>query len=260
MGNPMDDNIHAPTVPSGPRSGGAGFKDLSKLSMVELMNEKERIEAELSALSSVLTSHGVDMNTPLLTPDGFPRNDIDVAQIRITRARIIHLRNDHKEVMKYLEKGLHAHFEALRQAQGAPTGDPASTSTTAPTSTSVPASASASTSTSQPQITQETSTSQAGMVETPFARVNSVASGSPADRAGLKAGDTIRSFGGVNWVNHERLTKIGEVVQQNEGRAIVVKVIRKNESGQGTTELSLTLVPQRNWGGRGLLGCHLVPL
>jgi 26S proteasome non-ATPase regulatory subunit 9 len=56
MGIPMDDNIHAPTVPSGPTTLGTGFKDLSKLSMVELISEKERIEAELSALSSVLTS------------------------------------------------------------------------------------------------------------------------------------------------------------------------------------------------------------
>lgn len=241
----MDDNIHAPTVPSGPRSGGTGFKDLSKLSMVELMNEKERIEAELSALSSVLTSVSAPLKSDRITefrltssspawsrhehepphagrvstqryrrstkyvPDSPYLLEIHLLKplnsVRITRARIIHLRNDHKEVMKYLEKGLHAHFEALRQAQGAPTGD----STTASTS--------ASASTSQPHIPHETSTSQAGMVETPFARVNSVASGSPADQAGLKAGDTIRSFGGVNWVNHERLTKIGEVVQQNEG-------------------------------------------
>jgi len=28
----------------------------------------------------VLFQHGVDMNTSLLTPDGFPRADIDVAQ------------------------------------------------------------------------------------------------------------------------------------------------------------------------------------
>ena len=52
----MDGNIHAPTVPSGPTTVGTGFRDLTKLSMVELMNEKERIEAELSAYSSVLTS------------------------------------------------------------------------------------------------------------------------------------------------------------------------------------------------------------
>lgn len=55
MGIPMDDDIHAPTVASGPTSGGA-LRDLGKLSMVELMQEKERIEAELSALSSVLDS------------------------------------------------------------------------------------------------------------------------------------------------------------------------------------------------------------
>lgn len=55
MGIPMNDNIHAPAVPSGPTSGGVP-RDLSKLSMVDLMQEKERIEAELSALSSVLSS------------------------------------------------------------------------------------------------------------------------------------------------------------------------------------------------------------
>lgn len=55
MGIPMDDDIHAPTVASGPTSGGAPY-DASKLSMPKLMQEKERIEAELSALSSVLNS------------------------------------------------------------------------------------------------------------------------------------------------------------------------------------------------------------
>jgi 26S proteasome non-ATPase regulatory subunit 9 len=117
--------------------------------------------------------------------------------------------------MKYLEKGLHAHFEALQQAQSAPTlGGTVSASTAPP---------------HIPHQTVTTSTSQAGMVETPFARVNSVSSGSPADQAGLKAGDVIRSFGGVNWVNHERLTKIGEVVQQNEGvRTFLIFVTAKS--------------------------------
>lgn len=55
MGIPMDDNIHAPTVSSGPTSGGAP-RDPAKLSMTDLMQEKERIEDELSTLSSVLGS------------------------------------------------------------------------------------------------------------------------------------------------------------------------------------------------------------
>lgn len=96
----MDDNIHAPTVASGPTTTGGSERDPAKLSMVELMQEKERIEEELSALSSVLTSvsgqmattlkyisnhlglsqHGVNMNSSLTTFDDFPRADIDVAQ------------------------------------------------------------------------------------------------------------------------------------------------------------------------------------
>ncbi|EAW16572.1 putative 26S proteasome non-ATPase regulatory subunit Nas2 [Aspergillus fischeri NRRL 181] len=205
MGIPMNDNIHAPTVPSGPTSGGVPL-DLSKLTMVDLMQDKERIEAELSALSAVLTSHGVNMNTSLTTFDGFPRDDIDVAQIRTTRARIIHLRTDHKEVMRHLEKGLHEHFASLQRAQAA-----------------VAAGGMNGTAVQRSNL-GENSLSDAEMIGTPFAKVNSVVPGSPADQAGLKAGDTIRSFGNVNWINHERLSKVAQTVQQNEGRTIVVKI------------------------------------
>lgn len=95
MGIPMNNNIHTPTVPSGPSSGGAP-RDFSKLSMPALTQEKQRIEDELSALSGVLSSvspnrsmacswsdlsqQGVNMNSSLTTFDGFPRDDIDVAQ------------------------------------------------------------------------------------------------------------------------------------------------------------------------------------
>lgn len=54
-------------------------------------------------------------------------------------------------------------------------------------------------------------------LEEPFARVNSVATGSPADTAGLKGGDEIRNFGYVNRQNHDNLKKVAECVQGNEG-------------------------------------------
>lgn len=56
-----------------------------------------------------------------------------------------------------------------------------------------------------------------GLVDTPFAKVNSVVPDSPADDAGLKAGDRIRRFGNVNWINHEKLSKVAETVQRNQG-------------------------------------------
>lgn len=55
------------------------------------------------------------------------------------------------------------------------------------------------------------------VIETPFAKINTVADGSPAQAAGMRPGDGVRSFGTVNWMNHENLTKVAEVVQRNEG-------------------------------------------
>ncbi|KAL4867923.1 hypothetical protein BDV12DRAFT_109957 [Aspergillus spectabilis] len=239
MGIPMADNIHAPTVSSGPSSGGIP-RDVSKLSMDDLMKHKERIEEELSALSTVLTSHGVNMNTSLTTFDGFPRDDIDVAQIRTIRAQIIRLRYDHKEVMTNIEKGIHTHFAGLQDTE-----NNASATTTTNSSAPGPTNANA-------------PPSEVPLVS--FAAVNSVVPGSPADQAGLQAGDGIRSFGSVHWLNHERLSKVTEVVQQNEGRTIAVKISRLPPHSRTTIYLDLELVPRRDWGGRGLLGCHLLPI
>lgn len=56
----------------------------------------------------------------------------------------------------------------------------------------------------------------------PFAKVNSVVSGSPAETAGLKAEDKIRSFGYVNHTNHDGLKRVAECVQGNEGASYVL--------------------------------------
>ena len=52
------DDIHNPTVPSGPTSlaGGPNAALDKEVPLMELMGEKERVESELSALSSVLDS------------------------------------------------------------------------------------------------------------------------------------------------------------------------------------------------------------
>jgi len=54
-------------------------------------------------------------------------------------------------------------------------------------------------------------------LDVPFARVNSVAANSPAESAGLKAGDEIRIFGYVNKANNDGLKKVAECVQGNQG-------------------------------------------
>ncbi|ESZ99303.1 26S proteasome non-ATPase regulatory subunit 9 [Sclerotinia borealis F-4128] len=231
------ENLHAPTVPSGPTSRPAATNGMQTdgLTFSQLQIKKDNIEAEIKALSGVLDSHGVDMSTRLLTPDGFPRADLDVAQIRSTRSRIIYLKNDYKALMSVIEKHIHEHFARLAE-------DPK---------------------TVEPIIVNGAqaseiigSTDEPALLDLPFAKVNSIAAGSPADDAGLKAGDTIRNFGYVNHANHDGLKRVGECVQGNEGREVMVKVSR----GLGRQELQLTLTPRRDWGGRGLLGCHILPL
>ena len=67
-----------------------------------------------------------------------------------------------------------------------------------------------------------------GLESTPFAKVNSVVPGSPADEAGLKAGDLIWKFGDINWLNHEKLSKVAQTVQRNQGVGLCVTFIVGN--------------------------------
>ena len=55
---------------------------VSRSSLLALDEEKKTIESELAELYSVLQSHNVTMDEPLVDKDGYPRNDIDVYQVR----------------------------------------------------------------------------------------------------------------------------------------------------------------------------------
>jgi len=58
MGLPLMkmNNLHAPTIPSGPTSGGTNGIKTGGLTLPELQIKKENMEAELRALSGVLDS------------------------------------------------------------------------------------------------------------------------------------------------------------------------------------------------------------
>jgi 26S proteasome non-ATPase regulatory subunit 9 len=95
--------------------------------------------------------------------------------------------------MSRIETGLHEHHAALQQAEA-----------------------------SQPSSQTVDSRTTSGSVineaqEATFAKVNSVVEGSPAAQAGLVVGDRIRRFDHVNWMNHDNLSKVAEVVRRNEG-------------------------------------------
>lgn len=105
--------------------------------------------------------------------------------------------------MAVIEKHLHEHFARL--AENGTQDEPMTNGGLPSTGT-----ASSSSSSQPPQPSGP-----------PFAKVNSVVPGSPAESAGLKAGDEIRNFGYVNHTNHDGLKRVGECVQGNEGVSVL---------------------------------------
>ncbi|KAK4105864.1 hypothetical protein N658DRAFT_492371 [Parathielavia hyrcaniae] len=166
---------------------------------------------------------------------GGERGERLTGTVRTTRSRIIHLRNDWKDLMALIEKRLHEHFASLQDDDAAEEAAP------------------------PPNIDSIPRDSVPEPLDQPFAKVNTVVDNSPAAAAGLKPGDLVRNFGYVNIENNDGLKKVAECVQGNEGQNILVKVSRSTGVSR-PQELRLTLIPRRNWGGRGMLGCHILPL
>ncbi|KAF9909361.1 hypothetical protein EC991_008746 [Linnemannia zychae] len=217
-----------------------------------LMKQKDELEAEIKQQQDDLQSQKVGMNDPLIDSNGFPRSDIDLVVVRTARSNIIRLKNDMKALMLQIEEALHAvHAEALeeKQRREAEKKKEQELSGTA----SIGSAAASST----PSATTPAAVDEAALERSlpPFARVNAVAPDSPAREAGLVQGDRIVVFGTVNANSPNTLPSLSAHVQSKENKPILVKVQR----GDSTDLVSLVLVPKQGWGGRGLLGCHIVP-
>jgi 26S proteasome non-ATPase regulatory subunit 9 len=115
----------------------------------------------------------------------------------MTRARIIHLKNDYQNVMIRLETVIEEQFTQLRANQ-ATENEPV----LPPAPLAIP---------------NRSATGPISPIDVPFAKVDEVITNSPAEAAHLQVADKILRFGTVNASNHERLVRLGEVVAQNEG-------------------------------------------
>ena len=167
------------------------------------------------------------MFTPLTTPDGFPRADIDVAIVRATRANIRCLRTDYVGLMARVEVAVHAGFAANGNGNGNENSNGNGAAPAAPPPR--PAS--------------------------PFARIRSVEQWSPAADAGLRAGDGVTRVGGersyVEGVAREvraRSTKELTIGLVREGREWEVQIlVPPLDEGP----LGICLEPMKGKGGGG---------
>lgn len=193
---------------------------LSSMTYPQLAAAKRDIEFTLETLFDLLKhKYKFDMHQPLVV-NGFPRNDIDVVTIRLIRTKIIRLRNDHAYVLELLE----VHLTEQLRSGNVPKAE---------------------------NTIVETERSRALI---PFAIIREVAAGGPAESSGLQVGDTVTLFDSdVHAGNHNKLLALASRVQGKVGQEIPVEILRNGE------KIEIKLVPRNNWGGRGLLGCHLVP-
>ena len=224
--------------PSSSSQSGLDEREKVRQALLALDKQKEEIETELSMLVADLRSgrptgeNGGQVFVPgisdkegsLVDADGFPRAGIDIWDIRTKRQRVNVLQTDYSSVMAEIESKL-ACFYAF-----APPKPDTSMVTKEEDS---------------PQAAQASS-----VVSSPFARVNEVAAGSPAEEAGMRVGDLIIDFEG----ELRSLDGISSIVGSSIGRTLRVIVLRS-----GADRVVLELTP-RAWSGRGVLGCHLLPL
>lgn len=196
-----------------------------------LLEARQKIEHELDTYAAVLDRNHIDLTSPLITQDGFPRSDIDVANVRIARTAIIRLKNDHKEVETRIEAAVHEAFKNGTPLKG----------------------------THKDNDVGQLQTGGAA-VDAAFCYINSVASGSPAETAGLRRNDKIVTFGPVNIVNHDKLQGLAREVSRAVIDAQSISLTLAREEGAAILVLKKSLQPRSDWGGRGVVGAHFLPI
>ncbi|CCG82709.1 Putative uncharacterized protein [Taphrina deformans PYCC 5710] len=222
MGIPM---IHA-RQPDHESTTPSGSQDLQAL-----LDRRKEIEGALDEYGAILDRNHTDLTAPLISPDGFPRSDIDVANVRIARTAIIRLKNDYRALEKQIEAAVHEAFKS---------GKPLNIERSSARLSS-------------------TQTASAGS-EAAFCYVNNVVDGSPAASAGLLKDDKIVKFGSTTLTNHDRLSGLAREVQQAVSRDLTIKVTFCRTTVDGTCLLTKDLKPNTSWGGRGAVGAHFMPL
>jgi len=203
-----------------------GHGPVTREDILELRRQRDLVDQQIQALGDILKANHIGMTEPLVDAEQFPRNDIDVYQVRHARVGIIRLQNDYKRITKDIEEKLEAFYETVGENGASGNGDLRMEIDEAP---------------------------QAEAELAPIAKINLVSKGSPAHQAGLKVDDLVLSFGSIDADNFRSIQDIGNLVQSSQGIVVTVKVKRGNEM------VRVALIPGP-WSGRGLLGCNITPI
>lgn len=164
-------------------------KRLHSLSLRQVLQLKVAIERELDKNFDSLLGQGLDLTSPLVTDEGFPRQDIDVLQVRLTRRYVNMLRNDLRDVIDHSQTLLSDHFQEK----------------------------------SATEMASESSST------IPFARIYDLLPNGPLQVAGVVENDRLIAVGSINATNHSNLSLLQKTIRENENVALPMRVQRDSE-------------------------------
>lgn len=221
----------------------------------QLMKQREELENEADLIKEILLSPGPNgeppagLKDPLVDSEGYPRNDIDLYEIRRKRNRLAVINTDYKNIMKEIEQELHKIYSKDDDPNNnIEVKDEAATVTTTSINEMPTNDLELKLSeTNLPQVPPKST------IALPFAIIDEILPNSPAQVAGLLDGDELIKFGSVDGKMFNPLSYLPNIVTTNVNHPINL-IIRRNG-----IEIPLTLTPH-TWSGRGLLGCHFTPI
>jgi 26S proteasome regulatory subunit N4 len=212
----------------------------SKQLLLELDKKRRDIEKEIVELTDYLNQDGwPGVDKSLIDEQGFPLAGLDLYAIRDARQKLIHLQNDHKNLMLKIEELMSEYYKALKEA-------------TVITDTKKFEYKKNEEDLDKNLVQVFEDDDKEKKIKLPFAYISAVLKNSPAEEAGLIEGDGIYSFGNIKAYVSNPLEKIGALVRENENKEITLDIIRKNNF----STITLKLIPHK-WDGNGLLGCKL---
>uniref|UniRef100_A0AC34FR28 Nas2 N-terminal domain-containing protein n=1 Tax=Panagrolaimus sp. ES5 TaxID=591445 RepID=A0AC34FR28_9BILA len=192
----------------------------------DLIAKRDAIDAKIEEYTATLTANSVDMKAPLVDAQDFPRNDINIYEVRDARVNIIRLRNDRDQLTKEIEEKIsNIHTDTTKT-------DPKTSQTAAVED-------------DEPPVRRTTNK--------PILRISSVSEGSPAEEGGLEVDDLVIQFGKLHGDNFTGLEQLAEETKSYLGKVLKITVLR------GTRVYRLQFHP-REWAGRGIFGAGLLPL
>ncbi|KRX10402.1 PDZ domain [Pseudocohnilembus persalinus] len=267
----------------------------------KLIEEKDDLEKEIAQIDEKLKPFiEKGLSKPITDSEGFPNPDLDFFELKEFRElkkkkngiinyyiiimnftiiqlffKIKELNNDHKDLMKKVEKELYAFHEQQRK-NGQAEQEIQELKNKNPQKMEEEVKQDESDNVESQKIEKNLDNLDINQekIYLPYAKITEVKEASPAHKAGIQVDDLIVDFGGVVYNNHNNLQNLVSKVQQNLNKAIAIQLLRQADENQQQDQniqkvtwnnqsnyivRQLNLVPSK-WDGQGILGCRFKDL